>query len=120
MFVRSHERVHTLELLRRNVDFEIRETFESALAFGAETLRAVGLAADDADVVVEEVRRRDAERLEAQFGGQIAAEAPAGALTPEPLVRPLRRGAPAQQETGPERDGAAADGAALGGGAGDG
>ena len=39
VYVRSWDRGHTLELLAKGVDYELRETFESALAFGAETLR---------------------------------------------------------------------------------
>ena len=54
----------------KGVDYEMRETFESALAFGAETLRGIGFAADEADTVVAEVRRRDAERLAVQLGGE--------------------------------------------------
>ena len=54
VFVRSWDRGHTLELLAKGVDYELRETYESALAFGAETLRGIGFAADEAD----ERRRR--------------------------------------------------------------
>jgi hypothetical protein len=32
-----------LELIAQGVDFELRETYESALAFGRETLAALGL-----------------------------------------------------------------------------
>ncbi len=52
LFVRSYDRAHTLELLAKDVDYEIRETFELALAFGAATLRGIGLAADEADTIV--------------------------------------------------------------------
>ncbi len=85
---------HTLELRAKSIDYEIRETFESALAFGAETLRGLGLAADEADTIVEEVRRRDAERLEAQLGGDTASGVEAtrpSDVTPEPLTLPARR-----------------------------
>ena len=49
VFVRSWDRAHTLELLAKGVDYELRETYESALAFGAETLRGIGFAADEVD-----------------------------------------------------------------------
>jgi glutathione-regulated potassium-efflux system protein KefB len=94
LFVRSYDRNHTLELLAKGIDYEIRETFESALAFGTETLRGLGLGADEADTVAEEVRRRDKERLEEQLGGETAAGAPAirpPEVTPEPLTPPVRR-----------------------------
>ena len=94
VFVRSYDRNHTVELRHKGVDYEIRETFESALAFGAETLRGLGLGTDEADTVVAEVRRRDAERLEVQLGGETAAgieAAQPGKLKPEPLTPPVRR-----------------------------
>jgi voltage-gated potassium channel Kch len=100
LFVRSYDRVHTLELLEKGVDYEIRETFESAVAFGAATLRGLGYNADEAAQIVAEVRRRDAERLALQRSGDIYAGANVRVLTPEPLVPPRRRGgeAPQRQE----------------------
>jgi CPA2 family monovalent cation:H+ antiporter-2 len=94
VFVRSYDRNHTIELRAKQVDYEIRETFESALAFGSETLRGLGFAADEAETLVEEVRRLDAERLEEQLGGETAGGLDAvrpGGLKPEPLIRPARR-----------------------------
>ncbi len=38
LFVRSYDRAHAISLRARGVEFEIRETFESALGFGRETL----------------------------------------------------------------------------------
>src|SRR3954463_10208585 len=42
VFARSYDRGHTLQLLAKNVDFEIRETFESAMRFGHASLVAMG------------------------------------------------------------------------------
>ena len=42
-FTRAFDRGHTLSLKARNVEFEIRETYESALAFGRATLIGLGL-----------------------------------------------------------------------------
>ncbi len=88
LFVRSYDRNHTLSLRARDVEYEIRETFESGLTFGRRTLEAMGF--DDATVtgVVDDVRRRDEERLSIQ-----AAEASGREdrpSTPEPLVKPRR------------------------------
>ena len=71
--MRSWDRAHTLELLAKGVDYELRETYELALAFGAETLRGIGFAADEADDVVADVRRRDADRLAVQLSGDATA-----------------------------------------------
>ena len=37
-FVRAYDRLHAVELMNRDVDFQMRETVESALAFGRATL----------------------------------------------------------------------------------
>jgi CPA2 family monovalent cation:H+ antiporter-2 len=94
VYVRSYDRTHTLELLAKGVDYEIRETLESAMAFGGETLRGLGYDAAEVEGVIEEVRRRDADRLALQRSGGIHAgrEAPpAEPVMPEPLVPPARR-----------------------------
>jgi CPA2 family monovalent cation:H+ antiporter-2 len=95
VFARSFDRNHTVELRGQGVDYEVRETFESALAFGRETLRGLGLDADDAETLVEGVRRLDEERLEEQLTGDGADSgldaARPGGLKPEPLVPPSRR-----------------------------
>ncbi len=94
IFVRSHDRTHTLELLAKGVDYEIRETFESAMAFGGETLRGLGFDSEEVEAVIEEVRRRDRDRLTLQRSGGVTATGeapPAQALKPEPLLPPARR-----------------------------
>lgn len=93
VYVRSWDRGHTLELLGKGVDYELRETYESALAFGAATLRGIGVSASEADDIVAEVRRRDADRLAVQLSGDavagVAATQPKE-VTPEPLSPPAR------------------------------
>jgi len=94
VYVRSYDRTHTLELLASGVDFEVRETFESALVFGGETLRGLGYDAEEVDELITEVRRLDADRLALQRSGGIHArreEPPAEAVKPEPLVPPAPR-----------------------------
>jgi CPA2 family monovalent cation:H+ antiporter-2 len=88
VFVRSFDRGHTLELLAKGVDYEVRETFESAILLGGDTLRALGITADEVAEVVAEVRRRDNDRLAKQLTG----EATEGPLEPEPLTQPTERG----------------------------
>ena len=48
LFVRSYDRMHTLELRAKGVDYELRETFESGLRFGQKTLEALGMDEDTA------------------------------------------------------------------------
>jgi len=66
IFVRSYDRGHTLQLLAKNVDYEVRETFESALLFGRKTLEAMGVDPDRAAIVEDFIRTRDRDRVAIQ------------------------------------------------------
>src|SRR5262249_50376778 len=66
LFVRSYDRRHSLRLIAKGVDFEMRETFESALAFGRRALEGLGLDSERAQAVEEFVRSRDLDRLALQ------------------------------------------------------
>jgi voltage-gated potassium channel Kch len=73
LFVRSFDRASTLALLGKGVDYEIRETFESAISFGRSTLSELGVADDTIDEVIEDLRTRDRDRLALQQAGGIYA-----------------------------------------------
>jgi glutathione-regulated potassium-efflux system protein KefB len=66
LYVRSYDRAHTLELLAKEVDYEMRETFESALTFGRNALIRLGLDPETAQAVEDDVRERDLQRLKLQ------------------------------------------------------
>jgi glutathione-regulated potassium-efflux system protein KefB len=66
IFARSYDRGHTLQLLAKNVDYELRETFESALKFGGKTLEAVGIDPDRVAIVEDFIRTRDRDRIAIQ------------------------------------------------------
>jgi monovalent cation:proton antiporter-2 (CPA2) family protein len=66
IFARSYDRGHTLQLLAKNVDYELRETFESAMRFGRETLVAMGIDADRTVIVEDFIRTRDRDRIAVQ------------------------------------------------------
>jgi hypothetical protein len=67
--VRAYDRVHALELIERGVHFQIRETFESAIAFGRAALLELGLSSERAAEVEEDVRQRDRDRFALQQQG---------------------------------------------------
>lgn len=96
VLARSYDRGHSMELIRAGVDFEIRETVESALMMGAEGLRQLGL--DEAAVTeaLEDTRRRDAQRLTEQVQGDMMSgrDKMLTAPVPEPLtpVKPVSKG----------------------------
>jgi len=71
ILARSYDRGHSMELIRAGVDFEIRETVESALLMGAEGLRRLGWNEATVTETLEDVRRRDAQRLTEQVQGDI-------------------------------------------------
>lgn len=100
VLVRSFDREHALELVRIGVDFQVRETFESAVTFSGAALRELGVDEDEALMVMDEVRRLDAERfaLETAAGTAAAGAAlmhtntGAGRMRQTPLVRPKATG----------------------------
>lgn len=103
LFARSYDRRHTIELVEAGVDYEMRETFESALAFGGATVAAIDGADTRALDVVEHIRARDRQRLLAQVeegklqaGGDYVYREP---VRPEPLTPPERKGAALNAET---------------------
>ncbi|WP_118135515.1 monovalent cation:proton antiporter-2 (CPA2) family protein [Oceanicella sp. SM1341] len=69
VLVRSYDRGHAVELIRAGVDYQVRETVESAYLMGAEGLRALGFAELDVEEAAEDVRRRDNGRLSEQVQG---------------------------------------------------
>lgn len=97
LFVRAYDRGHTLRLIEAVVDYQIRETFESALKFGQAVLGGLGFPDEEAADVIAEVRRRDAARLDLQLtGGLQAGQAlMRGNLPtpqPAPYITPSREG----------------------------
>jgi glutathione-regulated potassium-efflux system protein KefB len=102
LLARSTDRVHALELVKAGVDAQVRETFESALAFGAVTLRAIGVSDDAAAETIAEVRSRDAERfdLELTSGDMLgAAKLLRNKPVPQPLSAPRTVARPLNEDT---------------------
>ncbi len=86
IFVRAYDRRHAIDLMNKGVDFPIRDTFLSAIGFGAALLRELGVSPERAREVVEDVRERDEQRLliqqaEGLMGGSHL-------LKPSPLSEP--------------------------------
>ena len=71
--VRAYDRIHSLALAKEGVDYQVRETLESALVFGEAALRVIGVPPDEAAEVVEDVRRRDTERFDLEVAGGLFA-----------------------------------------------
>ena len=67
LLVRAFDRGHALKLLDIGVDYQVRETLESALVFSEAALLALDIDPAEAAETVADVRRRDAERLSLQL-----------------------------------------------------
>lgn len=93
ILARSFDRRHALELVARQVHAQVRETFESALQLGKQTLLAIGAETEEAAEVVDHIRQRDHERFDLEVAGGLAAgvERLYGNLVKTaPLTRPQR------------------------------
>ncbi|TWF57314.1 monovalent cation:proton antiporter-2 (CPA2) family protein [Neorhizobium alkalisoli] len=93
LFVRSYDRIHSLALREKSVEYELRETLESGLLFGQKTLEALGMGENNAMEIGSDIRRRDEERLQIQAvqglgaGREMLFNSP---VRPEPLIKPKR------------------------------
>jgi voltage-gated potassium channel Kch len=101
-FVRAFDRIHAVELMNRDVDYQIREVFESAIVFGRAALEDLGTDPDTAAATANDVRKRDIARLvlQKEVGTMGGAELVVGArITPEPLKAPAGKAKALSPET---------------------
>ncbi len=66
ILARAYDRRHAIALMKADVDFIVRETFESGVMLGRETLKRLDVPEDAVAEIEDEFRRRDAERLALQ------------------------------------------------------
>jgi glutathione-regulated potassium-efflux system protein KefB len=81
----------------KGVDYELRETFESAIRFGGAALEAIGVDAASVESTLEDIRTRDAKRLALQSAGGMYAGLDVlhkPRVEPEPLTGPRRAARP--------------------------
>jgi monovalent cation:proton antiporter-2 (CPA2) family protein len=90
LYVRAFDRIHAMELLEAGVHFQMRETLESALAFGRAALLELGIAQERVEEVEEAVRLRDKERFVLQQQARRDGRDPASLPRPEPFTLPAR------------------------------
>jgi CPA2 family monovalent cation:H+ antiporter-2 len=89
-----------LQLIAKGVSYELRETYESALAFGRKTLEALGLDPERALAVEEFVRRKDLDRLALQQAEGVSAgiDLLHATMLQEPLSKPAGEAKPLNPE----------------------
>ncbi|MCW8870147.1 MAG: cation:proton antiporter, partial [Proteobacteria bacterium] len=71
IYARSYDRVHSVELYSKHIEYSIRETFESALALSEQALLGLGINQEQARVAVSDIRSRDLKRLKEQVKGDM-------------------------------------------------
>jgi glutathione-regulated potassium-efflux system protein KefB len=103
LFVRAFDRGHSIRLVQAGVEYQLRETFESALVFGHQVLIDLGFSQNEASATIEDVRRRDEERFTLQLAGGLTAGRGlmrGNAVTPQPApyVKPRREGRALNEE----------------------
>lgn len=100
--VRSYDREHALELIHAGVDFQIRETFESAMRFGEEALRRLDVPEEELADIMQRLRERDAERVSLEIAGGLMAGRTliqGNVPRPTPFTQPSRAARPLSEET---------------------
>ena len=103
LFVRAYDRGHAIRLVQAGVEYQLRETFESALVFGHEVLIDLGFTHEQAGETIKDVRRRDEERLSLQMvegitAGRSLMRGNIRTTKPEPYVKPRREGQALNEE----------------------
>ena len=103
LFVRAYDRGHAIRLVQAGVEYQLRETFESALVFGHQVLIDLGFNHEQAEETIEDVRRRDEERLSLQMvegitAGRSLMRGNIRTTKPEPYVKPRREGQALNEE----------------------
>lgn len=88
ILTRTYDRKTTVSLIKQDVDFIVRETFESALTLSRETLIKLGIDHIEADNVIADVRTLDQERLNEEVLHGFSNDIVRKYWTPRPFIKP--------------------------------
>ena len=69
LYLRAYDRRHSIRLRQAEVDYSVRETFESALRLAEKVLLAHGTPEEKVVGTIADVRERDLDRLQQQAEG---------------------------------------------------
>ena len=103
LFVRAYDRGHSIRLVQAGVEYQVRETFESALVFGYQVLIDLGFTHDEARETIDDVRHRDDERFTLQLAEGIQAgrslmRGNIRTTVPAPYIKPRHEGRALNEE----------------------
>ena len=88
ILARTYDRKTTVSLIKKDVDFIVRETFESALTLSHATLMQLGINKIEADEVIAEVRYLDQERLNEEVLHGFSTDIIRKYWMPKPFIKP--------------------------------
>lgn len=98
ILTRTYDRQTTVSLIKQDVDFIVRETFESAITLSRATLMKLGIDPIEADEVIAEVRSLDQERLNEEVLHGFSNEIVKKYWTPKPFIKPHSDGEALNEE----------------------
>jgi glutathione-regulated potassium-efflux system protein KefB len=76
VLARANDRRHIVDLIHAGSDFNVRETFESALILGEKALQTLGCTPEESASIEKHIRDRDTQRLQLELtGGPLAGRA---------------------------------------------
>lgn len=99
VLVRSYDRVNTVNLIKQHVDYQVRETFESALLLSKVALEKLGATETEAHDVIALVRNLDQKRLHEEVLHGFSDEVEKKYWSVEPLVKPMQEAQALNEET---------------------
>jgi glutathione-regulated potassium-efflux system protein KefB len=102
VMARAFDRPHAIALIDQGVDYQMRETLESAFTFGSAALDRLGVPEEEVEAVMRDIRRRDIARLELEIAGEVDMARSlihGNKMVPKPLTRPQREARALSEET---------------------
>lgn len=99
VYARTYDRRSAVNLMKKHVDFQVRETFESALLLSKVAMQNLGATETEAEDVINHVRRLDQERLNEEVLHGTSDELIRKYWAVEPYVKPQEEATALNEET---------------------
>ncbi|AUI66447.1 MULTISPECIES: monovalent cation:proton antiporter-2 (CPA2) family protein [Glaesserella] len=99
VLARSYDRINTVDLIKHHVDYQVRETFESALLLSKVALEKLGATETEADDVITLVRNLDQQRLQEEVLHGFSDELEKKYWSVEPFIKPTQEAQALNEET---------------------
>ncbi len=90
VFARAYDRRNTVDLIKQHVDYQVRETFESALLLSKVALEKLGATETESSDAIKLIRQLDHERLNEEVLHGFSDEIERKYWSVEPFVKPRK------------------------------